>query len=334
MATIKDIAQIAGVSLATVSRVVNNGPKVGDATRKRVKRVMQELGYRPNANARALVTQRSQSLGIVLPELSDPFFATMAHGIETIARKNNSQILISTGSIKKETELKAIETLLEHRCDAMVVHSKALDDETLINFANTVPGFVLINRYIPQISHRCIWLDNISGGKTMAKHMLKQGHTKFAVVSSQYDIDDPSNRLAGIKSELEKHNIFLDDTMIELSTPDQQGGEIAMQNLLAKGADFTAVLAYNDAMASGAMTMLQDHNIDVPNEVSIIGYDDVLLAEYCRPKLTTLRYPIEMMAMKATELALAYRAGETPQQGSTFKYAPTIVKRESVTRKN
>ncbi len=108
MATIKDIAQIAGVSLATVSRVVNNGPKVGDATRKRVKRVMQELGYRPNANARALVTQRSQSLGIVLPELSDPFFATMAHGIETIARKNNSQILISTGSIKKETELKAI----------------------------------------------------------------------------------------------------------------------------------------------------------------------------------------------------------------------------------
>jgi LacI family transcriptional regulator len=333
MATIKDVAHAAGVSLATVSRVVNNGPKVGDATRKRVKQIMQELGYRPNATARALVTQKSQSLGIVLPELSDPFFATMAHGIETVARKHNSQILISTGSIEKETELKAIETLLEYRCDAMVVHSKALDDETLINFANTVPGFVLINRYIPQIKHRCVWLDNIVGGQTMVKHMLKQGHKKFAIVSSEYQIDDPRDRISGIKSELDKHGIALEDIMIELSSPDQQGGEIAMQNLLAKGAEFTAVLAYNDAMASGAMTMLQDHSINVPNEVSVIGYDDVLLAKYCRPKLTTLRYPIEMMAMKATELALAYRAGDLLEQDTTFKYAPTIVKRESVSQK-
>lgn len=332
MATIKDIAHAAGVSLATVSRVINDGPKVGTETRKRVKKVMQELGYRPNANARALVTQRSASLGIVLPELSDPFFATMANGIEAVARKHQTQILISTGLVEKDTELKAIETLLEHRCEAMVVHSKALDDETLIKFAQLIPGFVLINRYIPQLSSRCVWLDNIAGGQTMARHMLLQGHRKLAVVSSQYQIDDPSERIAGIKKELALNGLNLDENLIELSTPDQQGGEIAMQNLLAKGVDFTAVLAYNDAMASGAMTMLQDHDIDVPNQVSVIGYDDVLLAKYCRPKLTTLRYPIEMMAIKATELAFAYRAGQQPQTDITFKYEPTIVKRESVTR--
>ncbi|WP_218354300.1 LacI family DNA-binding transcriptional regulator [Alteromonas lipotrueiana] len=330
MATIKDIANAAGVSLATVSRVINNGPKVGDKTRERVKKIMLEMGYRPNANARALVTQKSASLGVVIAELLDPFFATLAHGIETVTRRHNVQILMSAGSIEKQTELKAIETLLEHRVEAMVVHSKALDDETLIEFARQVPGFVLINRYIPEISHRCVWLDNVTGGRLMAEHMIKSGHKDIAVISSRYQIVDPIQRIEGIEQAFAQAGLTLPTSHIEYATPDQEGGEKAMQNLLAKSIPFTGVLAYNDAMASGAITMLQDHHVDIPSQVSIIGYDDVLLAKYCRPKLTTLRYPVEMMAAKAAELALAYARGEKPQMGSTYKYTPTIVKRESV----
>ncbi len=330
MATIKDIAKAAGVSLATVSRVINDGPKVGDETRERIKKIMEEMDYRPNANARALVNQRSASLGVVLAELLDPFFATLAHGIEAVTRPRNVQILMSSGSIEKTTELKAIETLLEHRCEAMVVHSKALDDRTLINFANQVPGFVLINRYVPEIGNRCVWLDNVTGGRTMARYILSQGHRKIAVISSKYQIEDPGDRIHGIREELRESGVALPDSCIEYSSPDQEGGEMAVQNLLAKGKKFTAIMAYNDAMASGAMTVLQDHNIDVPNAVSVIGYDDVLLAKYCRPKLTTLRYPIEVMAMRAAELAMSYAAGEKPEPGITFKYAPTVVKRESV----
>ena len=320
MATIKDIAQAAGVSLATVSRVINNGPKVGKDTRQRVKLIMEEMGYRPNANARALVTKRSASLGVVLAELHDPFFAMLAHGVETVTRKNNVQILLSAGSIEKETELRAIEILLEHRV------------KTLIDFAKQVPGFVLINRYIPEIANRCVWLDNVTGGRLMAEHAINQGHKNLAVISSQYRIDDPNHRLEGIVNAVEAAKLSLPESMIEYATPDQEGGELAMQNLLATGAEFTAVLAYNDAMASGAMTMLQDHGIAVPEQVSVMGYDDVLLAKYCRPKLTTLRYPIEMMAAKAAELALKYAAGAKPEEGLTFKYTPTIVKRDSVVR--
>ncbi|UZJ43630.1 LacI family DNA-binding transcriptional regulator [Marinimicrobium sp. C6131] len=333
MATIKDIANAAGVSLATVSRVINDGPKVGKATRERIKKIMDEMGYRPNANARALVNKRSASLGVVLAELSDPFFATLAHGIEATTRKQGVQILMSSGSIERETERQAIETLLEHRCEAMVVHSKALDDDTLIDLAGQVPGFVLINRYIPEIANRCVWLDNVAGGRAMAQYMLSQGHRDLAVISSRYQIEDPVQRIQGIREALEQAGIALPDANIEYSTPDQEGGEIAVQNLLAKGKQFTAVLAYNDAMASGAMTILQDHGIDVPNEVSVIGYDDVLLAKYCRPKLTTLRYPVEVMAMRAAELALSYASGNRPEPGVTFKYTPTIVKRESVVKR-
>lgn len=332
MATIKDIAQAAGVSLATVSRVINDGPKVGDKTRERVKQIMKEMGYRPNANARALVTQRSASLGVVIAELHDPFFAMLAHGVETVTRKNNVQILLSAGSIAKDTELKAIETLLEHRVEAMVVHSKALDDDTLVAFANQIPGFVLINRYIPAIANRCVWLDNVTGGRTMAEYVIRQGHKDLAVISSHYQIDDPTQRLEGIRQAAGDAGLTLPDSMIEYSTPDQEGGEMAMQNLLATGSHFTALLAYNDAMAAGAMAVMQDHGIDVPEQVSIVGYDDVLLAKYCRPKLTTLRYPIEMMAAKAAELALKYASGIPPEPDLTFKYTPTIVKRDSVLR--
>ncbi len=205
MATIKDIASAAGVSLATVSRVINDGPKVGKATRERIKKIMEEMGYRPNANARALVNKRSASLGVVLAELSDPFFATLAHGIENTTRKHNVQILMSSGSIEQDTERQAIETLLEHRCEAMVVHSKALDDDTVVDLSKQVPGFVLINRYIPAIANRCVWLDNIAGGRTMAKYMLSQGHRDLAVISSRYQIEDPVHRIQGIREELEQY---------------------------------------------------------------------------------------------------------------------------------
>lgn len=105
-----------------------------------------------------------------------------------------------------------------------------------------------------------------------------------------------------------------------------------MQNLLAKGVEASAILTYNDAMASGAMTTLLDHNIDIPGDMSVIGYDDILLAKYCRPKLTTLRYPIEMMASKAAQLALTYAFGKPPSEDITYKYTPTIIRRESVSR--
>lgn len=332
MATIKDIASAAGVSLATVSRVINNGPKVGDATRERVKKIMDEMGYRPNANARALVTQRNPAIGVVIAELHDPFFASLAHGIETLCRTSNIQILMSAGSTSPETEMRAIETLMEHRCEAMVVHSKFLDDDALVHFANQVPGFVLINRYIEVIGNRCVWLDNQAGGKLMAEHILHHGHEDIAVISSRYQILDPVQRLDGIKLALSEAGKSLPDSHIEFATPDQEGGEAAVQNLLSRGVKFSAILAYNDAMAAGALTMLLDHNIAVPDKVSLIGYDDVLLAKYCRPKLTTLRYPIEMMATHAAKLALDCAKGEFPEPGTTFKYTPTIVKRDSVSR--
>lgn len=328
MATIKDVAKAAGVSVATVSRVVNNGPKVGEQTRKRVAQLMDELGYRPNANARALVTRKSTTLGVVIPELHDPFFASLASGIDQVARAHQMQVLLSTGLITAETERKALDLLLERRCEAIVLHSKYIPDDELLNLARTTPGLVLINRYLPEIAERCVWLDNWAGGQIAACHLVSLGHTQMACVMSQYNIDDPSVRLDGFEDGLKAAGLELSAECIIYAEPNQQGGEQAARELLSRDISFSAIFVYNDAMASGILSALADQGLRVPEDVAVIGFDDVLLARYLWPRLTTLRYPIEAMAVQAAELALAY-CDQGADTQATYKYTPTLVRRAS-----
>lgn len=330
MSTIKDVARVAGVSIATVSRVVNNGPKVGEKTRKKVLSVMQELGYMPNENARALVTQKNTTIGVVIPELTDPFFASLAHGVDKIARNKNMQVLLSTGMNDEESERQAINLLLERRCDAVVIHSKKLSDKELIDLSMRVPGLILIDRYIEQIKHRCVWIDNVEGGKIAARHLSSLKHKTFACISSQYEIDDPILRLKGFKLGIDEAKFELSDQLIAKQEPTLQGGEIAAQQLLSTQQHFSGLFVYNDAMAIGAISTFEDNGFKVPQDISVIGFDDVLLSRYSRPKLTTLNYPIEAMAENAALLALEYR--EKPECYSApdgLKYLPLLVKRES-----
>jgi len=334
MATIKDVARIAGVSVASVSRVLNNGPKVSQKTIEKVSKIMKDLNYTPNANARALVTQKSTTLGVVIPDLVDPFFASLAHGVEQVARQKKMQLLLSTGLVSAETEMQAINLLIERRCDVMVVHSKKLSDEVLIDLATKVPGLVLIDRYIKEISHRCVWLDNLEGGKIAARHLLALNHKNFACITSKHQIDDPRLRIEGFQQELDANGAVVDVELIEFGEPTLQGGELATQKLLASGKKFTAIFVYNDAMAIGAISTLEDNGFKVPSKISVLGFDDVLLARYSRPKLSTLNYPIEEMAMQAANIALDLTAKQTEvDDNKNYKYIPRLVKRESTSFK-
>jgi len=334
MTTIKDVARISGVSVASVSRVLNNGPKVSKQTIEKVLKVVQDLNYTPNANARALVTQKSSTLGVVIPDLIDPFFASLANGVEKVARQNNMQLLLSTGLITADSEMQAIKLLIERQCDVMVVHSKKLSDEVLIKLASKVAGLVLIDRYIEEIAHRCVWLDNLEGGKIAARHLLSLNHQNFACLSSKYQIDDPRLRVEGFQQELKSSNVIIDAELIEFDEPTLQGGEIATQKLLASGKAFTAIFVYNDAMAIGAISTLEDNGFRVPADISVIGFDDVLLSRYSRPKLTTLNYPIEEMAMQAANITLELTGKQTEvNKSKNYKYIPRLVKRESTSFK-
>lgn len=329
MSTIKDVARLANVSVATVSRVMNNSPKASAASREAVRKAMAELGYTPNANARALVSQTCDTMGVVVNDVADPFFGTLVRGVSAVAVEQGMHLLMGNGFHKARQEREAIELLIGKRCEALVVHSKALSDQELMDYAAQVPGMVLINRDIPELAGRCIALNNRLGTATAVRHLLDLGHRQIAFLCSDHAIEDATLRRDGWYSALHEAGLTPSEEWIEWGAPSEAGGEQAMLNLLAKGLPVTAIVTYNDAMAAGALSVLADNGLRVPEDVSVVGFDDLVYARYLRPKLTTLRYPIELMAAQAARLALQLASGVPTVDVGSRLYTPTLVVRQS-----
>jgi len=331
MATIKDVAREAGVSTATVSRVINKSPKAGKASTIAVQTAMKKLGYRPNINARALVSKSSNTIGVLVSDIADPFFSAMIKAADQVARDNNKHLLIGSGYHNAESERDAIELLINSCREHLIVHSKALSSEELIAFAKEVPGFVLINRFIPEIANRCIAFDNFKGAYIATEFLIKNGHKHIAYINSNHHIDDASERKAGYLKALEDHQLsYPPDYIVEQESNDE-GGKMGMIELLSKSIPITAVLTYNDFMAAGVLTALEENNIAVPEKISLVGFDNGLISRYVHPKLTTINYPIEIMAKQATQLSFKL-AKQEEQLAKHNIFSPTLVKRASVSR--
>ncbi|RPD98943.1 HTH-type transcriptional regulator GalR [Candidatus Pantoea deserta] len=329
MATIKDVARLAGVSVATVSRVINNSPKASENSRQAVSQAMEELQYHPNANARALAQQSTETLGLVVGDVSDPFFGAMVKAVDEVAGQTGNFLLIGNGYHNEQKERQAIEQLMRHRCAALVVHAKKIPDAELEVLMKQVPGMVLLNRLLKGFESRCIALDDRYGAWLATRHLIQQGHQNIAFICSTHPISDSEDRLQGYYDALKEHGLPCNDRLVALGEPDETGGEQAMTELLGRGRNFTAVACYNDSMAAGALAVLSDNGVRVPEEMSLIGFDDVLVSRYVRPRLTTVRYPIVTMAQQAAELALAL-AHAQPLPEVTNMFSPTLVRRHSV----
>ncbi|PIJ50577.1 DNA-binding transcriptional regulator GalS [Erwinia sp. OLTSP20] len=332
MITIRDVAHAAGVSVATVSRVLNQSDAVTPQTRDAVMRAVEALGYRPNANAQALASQVSDTIGVVVMDVSDPFFGALVKAVDTVAQSVNKHVLINNSYHQAEKERHAIEVLIRQRCNALIVHAKSLGDAELASFMAQIPGMVLVNRLLPGYGHRCVFLDNVSGA-LMATRMLQQmGHTRIGYLNSQHPIEDARQRRAGWLQALSAQGSPPPESWMAVGEPDLQGGETAMIELLSRNLNLTAVFAYNDSMAAGALTALKDNGIAVPQQLSVIGFDDIPISRYTDPQLTTVRYPVVSMAKLATELAIK---GAQNQLDPLAKHGfmPTLVRRHSVAQR-
>lgn len=332
MLTIRDVARLAGVSVATVSRVLNNSTQVSPDTRDSVMKAVAQLGYRPNANAQALATQVSDTIGVVVMDVSDAFFGALVKAVDMVAQQYQKNVLIGNSYHEAEKERNAIEVLIRQRCNALIVHSKALSDEELAAFMEQVPGMVLINRTVPGYQHRCVGLDNVSGAVMATRMLLNNGHQRIGYLASSHRIEDNEQRYEGWQRALQERGIVPLDSWLASGSPDMQGGEAAMVELLGRNPGLTAVFAYNDSMAAGALTALKDNGVAVPQHFSLIGFDDIPIARYTDPQLTTVRYPVASMAKLATELALQGAAGKL-DISATHCFMPTLVRRHSVTPK-
>ena len=304
MATIKDVSRLANVSISTVSRVINKSSKVSPDKVEAVMKAMEDLNFQPNSFAQALVNKKSNCIGVLVGDLcGGPFFAQMMRGIENVILPANKFVIVMSGKHEHDREKNSIEALLLRRCDALVVHSKALSDQELIEIARSDVPIVFVNRLVPTLEDRCVWVDISSGMETAVNHLIKQGHKRIAYIASdEVNNQDAKDRMDGYHRALNNAGIEFDNDLVSLAFPDENGGHNAIESLLMRDVGFTAFVAYNDAMAVGAVSALTENNISVPEEVSAIGFDNNLITNFIKPKLTTVRYPIEEVEAREADL--------------------------------
>ncbi|WP_168403379.1 LacI family DNA-binding transcriptional regulator [Erwinia amylovora] len=329
MATMKDVARRAGVSVATVSRVINNTAYVEPVTRERVEMAMREFSYHRNAAALALAKRSGNMLGLLTGNLDDPFFSRLARGVEDMTRKAGVRLMVCNGGHQAELEKSGLDFLINQGCEAIIAHVTRMNDEDILRYAAHTPALVVINRHLPSIANRCIWLDNASATQTATTMLIERGHRKIAHVTADLPIDDRTQRLNGYRTAMASAGITVPGTWV-ISVPfNEEGGELAAERVLTSDQQFTAVLTYNDVIAAGMMRSFHQKSIRLPDDISIVGFDNVALAKYLHPSLTTMHYPIEKMAARAARLALQLHAG-TAISLHNNQFSAELILRDSV----
>jgi LacI family transcriptional regulator len=331
MATIKEVSHLARVSMATVSRVLNNTVPVAEETRLRVIEAVEVLNYKPNAFARGLVTNRSGGIGVVINEISSPFYSGIVRGIEEVVEPRGLHLLVSSGHAQAPLEQGAVESLKQRRSDALILQLEAVSDTDLVRWAQGDTPVIVVGRSVPELAERCVYLDNVAGGYLATKHLIEHGHRQIAHLAGWLAIKDARDRLEGYKRALADAGLPFDERLVVTGDFVEVGGQRGAQELLGRGLPFTALVAGNDQMAAGALHTLRAHGLRVPQDISLIGYDDVLFARYLFPALTTIRQPLAEMGRAAARLALG-ALGADDREGVKTKFEPVLVARESVAR--
>ncbi|SKA67251.1 LacI family DNA-binding transcriptional regulator [Succinivibrio dextrinosolvens] len=304
--TIRDVAKKANVSVATVSRVLNGTAKVSDEARNAVLAAQSELGFYLNANARTLAKKDSETIGVLVSDISDPYFGTMIKSCDMEANAMGKSLLIAQGFYDPVREQKAIDSLLSHQCSGMLVHALAIDDIILSDYMRRFPYIVLINRRLRGFEDRCVIIDNHNGMYDLTNYLIKFGHKKIAYVTSSFGISDAQERFSGFKKACADNNIEINPRLILSVPPSLEGGKMAAEQLMKIGIDqFSVVMCYCDTIAASAMSTFENNGIKIPDDISITGFDDLFIASCLNPALTTVTNPIGIMGKEALKLSLA-----------------------------
>jgi LacI family transcriptional regulator len=330
MATIRDVSRLAKVSPATVSRVLNGSVPVSPERRDAVLAAVARLDFQPNAFARSLATNRAHGIGVIVSEVSSMVYGGILQGIESVIEGHTMHMLVSSGHHSAAVERRAYDFLRHRRCDALILQLDGADDDEVVAWATGDVPVVIVGRQVAALPEGCVYLDNVAGGYLATRHLLDRGHRAIAHVAGLAGVADASDRHAGYRRALEEAGIRYDPTLVADGDFIEDGGQRAMRAILDQQRPFTAVFAANDQSAAGALRALREAGRRVPQDVSVVGFDDTLLAHYLFPSLTTVRQPLREMGQAAASLALA-RLGVAAGEEVTLRFEPVLVERESVT---
>lgn len=326
--TIKDVAREASVSVATVSRALNGHENVAEGVRKHVMEIANRLRYQPHAAARSLSSRRTQTIGVVLPDLYGEFFSELIRGIDAVARARRQHLLVSSYHGHPEEQGEALRAM-RGRVDGLLVLSPYADRPGFLtdNLPTALPA-VLINTHLPDATYPVLSIDNFGGASAMVKHLAEAGHKRIAFICGPEDNFDASERLRGYRTALAQH--LPDAQPIELPGDfDESSGYEAGKRILASRQRPDAVFAANDMMALGCLYAFNEAGVRVPADIALAGFDDIPLARFVHPTLTTMRVSIaELGGLALTRLLQSIESDES--QPSTLQtLVPELIVRES-----
>jgi len=326
--TIKDVAKLAEVHPSTVSRVINNDPRISEKTKDKVLLIIKKLGYTPNAIARGLKTKRTFTLGMLIPDITNPFFAEIARGVEDAANKNNFNVILCNTDDKLKKEKTYLEILREKRVDGLILGTAHIRDKSILELEKIKFPYMLVSRNIEGLDKNCIIVDDVEGGMMATEYLIKLGHRRIAHITGPIKTRSALNRLKGYQLAFKKHKIEYNDELVGEGDFRIKGGYQAMKKFLKLPEPPTAIFAANDLLALGAMQAIQKKKYHIPEDFCIIGFNDISLASFVYPPLTTIRQPMQEMGALAVKMLLKIiEDGEFNQKKVTLK--PKLIIRES-----
>jgi LacI family repressor for deo operon, udp, cdd, tsx, nupC, and nupG len=331
--SIKDIAKAAGVSHSTVSRALGGSSLVKAETKARIQRLAREMGYSPDARARSLVMGQTRTVGVVVTTITDPFIAEVVGGIESTAHDQGYTVLLCNSHAEPDREIAAVEMLRSKRVDAVVVTSSRVGALYLDHLERIGVPIVLINSHSEQGGRYTysVSVDNQHGALLATTHLTQLGHRRVGYVSRPSDFRSDEERLAGYRQALDEAGLPFDPNLVVPGTGRTGGGERALPALLALDEPPTAVFCYNDMTAIGLLRAAREAGLAVPQDLAVVGFDDVLLASYVCPPLTTIAQPKVEMGQRAMRMALALMGAEDPVQEGI---SDVIVKGQLIVRES
>lgn len=305
--SIKDIARAAKVSHPTVSRALCNSPLVKGETAKRIRQIAASLGYRPSAIARSLATKRTKTIGVVVTSIADPFIADVISGVEEAANDHGYSVFLANSNANPDREVRVVHSFHERRVDGILVTASRVGALYVPLLSQLKVPIVLINNQHPDETDEFIYsvtIDNIKASIEVMRHLIGLGHKRIAYIGDRGGFQSDIERLAGYRQGLAFADYPVLPELIVKGDGKPEGGGQAMEQLLALPNPPTAVFCYNDMSALGALRVLHDHGIKVPEELSLVGFDDLAIASYTSPLLTTVSQPKQQMGRMAMEIMI------------------------------
>lgn len=327
--TISDIAKEAGVSQATVSRVLNQSGYVKEETRKKILNVMERLNYSPSAIARSLSTNKTNTIGVVVPDINNPFFGEVIKGISEVADKHGLNIILCDTDESMEKEVKALKVLKEQRIQGVIITPSSAEDDFNSEYLSVLENIgipvVLVDGHVKYSTFSGVFADNIKGSFEGTEALIKNGHTKIAIITGRMNSRPAQDRLSGYKKALAMNSIAIEDKYIFIGDYKQSGGYYLTKEILKMDDRPTAIFVSSNMMTLGCVQALVEEKVKIPEDMAVIGFDNVEVLNIAGMNISYINGPNKEMGKRGMELLINALNSEGKAEMKTITLAPELI---------